>query len=300
MSSVIFDAPGPRTRRRIAVVNVVGAVVVLAGVAVVVWALARNGHFAGAKWRPFLTSSVWVDYLLPGLWNTVRAAAVAIVAANAFGLVFGLARLSHLAVVRGVAGAVVEFFRAVPVLVLMVFFYLAFSLGGIMGGQQASFWGVVVGLTLYNGSVVAELVRSGVHNLPRGQREAGLAIGLTRGQALRTIELPQALLAMMPSMLSQLVVILKDTALGSIVAYPELLRQARLVGSSFANYLPALLVAAVVFILVNYTLTSVTGRLSHWLEYRTAGQARPPSPAQLEGQLVAVGTPAPGAGGARP
>lgn len=283
MSSVLFDAPGPRTRRRVAVANVLTLLVLLGIVAVVGWALARNGQFAAAKWTPFLTASVWVDYLLPGLWSTLRAAAIAIVAANVFGLVFGLARLARAAVVRAVAGAVVEFFRAVPVLVLMVFFYLAFTYGGLLSGARASFWGVIVGLTLYNGAVIAELVRSGVQNLPRGQREAGLAVGLTRGQTLTSIELPQALLAMMPSMVSQLVVILKDTALGSIVAYPELLRQARLVGSSYANYLPAMLVAAVVFIVINYTLTALAERLAWRLDQRTSGRTQTLPTEQLEG-----------------
>lgn len=272
MSIVLFDAPGPRTRRRILLVNVVGTLIVLGVLGWVIWALAGKGQLTAAKWSPFLTESVWVDYLLVGLWNTLRAAAISIVTANVFGLIFGLGRLSQLRTVRVLSGIVVEFFRAVPVLIMMIFFWLLFSYSGVVPSAQAPFFGVVVGLTLYNGSVIAELVRSGVQNLPRGQREAGLAIGLTPGKSLRLVEVPQALIAMLPSMISQLVVILKDTALGYIITYSELLRSARLVGSTFANYVPALIVAAVIFIVINYTLTWFAERVAQRLSKRTAGE----------------------------
>ena len=274
MSTVLFDAPGPRGRRNIRIVNIVGAVVVLGILAWVIWALADKGQLTAAKWQPFLTASIWQDYLLPGLLATLRAAALAIVASNVFGLIFGLGRLSQIAAVRAVCGVVVEFFRAVPVLIMMLFFYSVFAFSDIVPAADAPFWGVVVGLTLYNGSVIAELVRSGVQNLPRGQREAGLAVGLTPGACLRLVELPQALIAMMPSMISQLIVILKDTGLGYLINYDELLRQARLVGSSNANLLPALMVAAVMFIAINYTLSRVAQKAAGRLDKRTAGKTQ--------------------------
>ena len=254
MSTVLFDAPGPRGRRRIAVINLVGALVVLAGLVWVVWALASKGQFAPEKWQPFLTASVWTDYLLIGLWNTLRAAGLSIVTSAVFGLIFGLGRLSQL---RAGAGGVRRRRGVLPrgaradhddLLLLPV---LTLRGHGPPRRRRSTAWSS--GLTLYNGSVMAELVRSGVQNLPRGQREAGLAVGLTPGQSLRLVELPQALIAMLPSVISQLVVILKDTALGYIISYSELLRSARLVGSTFANYVPALIVAAVIFIVVNYT-----------------------------------------------
>ena len=118
---------------------------------------------------------------------------------------------------------------------------------------------VVTGLTLYNGSVVAELVRSGVHSLPRGQSEAGLSIGLTPGQVLRSIQLPQALTAMLPALIGQMVVVLKDSALGYAITYLELLNWSKTLGSAYANTVPAYLVAALLFILMNYALTKFAG-----------------------------------------
>lgn len=275
MSTVLFDAPGPRARRRILAVNVLGALLVLGLGVWMVFGLAAKDQLTVAKWNPFLTESVWVDYLLVGLWNTLRAAAVSIVTANAFGLLFGLGRLSQRRTVRAASGVVVEFFRAVPVLVMMIFFYNVFSYTEGFWSAEPPFYAVVVALTLYNGSVIAELVRSGVDNLPSGQREAALAIGLSRGKSLRLVEIPQALIAMMPSMISQLVVILKDTALGYIITYSELLRASRLVGSTFANLLPALIVAAAVFIVINYSLTWVAERVARRMSRRTAVVTRP-------------------------
>lgn len=271
MSAVLFDAPGPRARRRLLFINIAGAILVLGILGWVLWALAGRGQLTPEKWSPFLTASPWVDYILPGLWATLRAAALAVITSNVFGLLFGIGRLSGNVVIRGLSGVVVEFFRAVPVLVMMIFFYFFFSLGGFVDPGAAPYWGVVAGLTLYNGSVIAELVRSGVLNLPRGQTEAGLSIGLSEGQTLRSVLLPQALVAMMPSMVSQLVVILKDTALGYLITYSELLRMSRLVGTSFQNLVPSLIVAAVIFIAINYALTSVAEALARRLGTRTAG-----------------------------
>ena len=276
---VLFDVPGPRTRRRMLVVNVVAGLVV-AGVAVWVLALlGAKGQLAAALWRPFVEPGTWTDYLLPGLRDTLRAAGLAILASGLFGLVFGLGRLSGSRPVRWVCGTVVEFFRAVPVLLMMVFFYSGISQLKVVEPRDVPLLAVVLGLTLYNGSVFAELVRSGVHNLPRGQREAALAVGLRPAQSLRLVEVPQALIAMLPAIASQLVVILKDTALGAIITYPELLDAARRFGSGNGNILQSLLVAALVFVVINYLLTALAARLASRVGWHTAGTAKAEAPA---------------------
>ncbi|WP_251150707.1 amino acid ABC transporter permease [Cellulosimicrobium sp. Marseille-Q4280] len=266
--SILFDAPGPRARRNILIGNVVGAVVVLGLAALVLLELERKGQLSWDLWGPVFTASAWEDYFIPGLRNTLRAAAFAIAGAIVFGLVLGSGRLSHLKPVRWVSGIVVEFFRAVPVLLLMIFFWLLLGLNQV---DQPSFLAVVIALVLYNGSVIAELVRSGVGNLPKGQFEAGMAIGLSRGQTLRSIQLPQALIAMLPALVSQLVVVLKDTALGQIIVYNELLRAAQIFGNGNGNNLQTLTVAAVIFIVINWLLTTAAQYLSRFLKGRTSG-----------------------------
>ena len=273
--NVLFDAQGPRGRRLTLIFNVVG---LLLAAGVIWWLLATladRGQLSWDRWSFAFTANAWENFYLPGLISTLKAALVSIVTSVAFGLLFGMGRLAPSALVRAVCTVIVEFFRAVPVLLMMIFFWLWIGFLDVVPPSDLPFLAVVLGLTFYNGSVIAELVRSGVHQLPRGQSEAGLAVGLSHGQVLRSIQLPQALVAMLPSMLSQFVVILKDTALGIIITYPELLDSARRLGSA-NSMLQSLLIAAVVFIVINFVLTSAANWLSGYLSSRTSGRTKIP------------------------
>ncbi len=274
-SSILFDAPGPRARVRHRLLTGLGALLALAIVGGVLWKLNQAGQLEPALWTALFQPDVWTEYIFPGLVKTLQAAAVSIVLAVAFGLVFGMGRLSSIAPVRWVCGIIVEFFRAVPVLLMMYFAFRLYTVNNVFGVSFNSFYAVVTGLTLYNGSVIAELVRSGVHQLPKGQAEAGLSVGLTPGQTLRSIQLPQALTAMLPALVGQLVVILKDSALGTAITYPELLQQSRDLGTAYGNVLPAYVLAAVLFIVINYGLTVLAGRVERRINRRgkTAGGA---------------------------
>ena len=279
--SVLFDAQGPRARRITLGFNVLG-LVLAAGICWWILAgLAAKGQLDAEHWDFLFTSRAWRNFFLPGLESTLKAAGLAIVTSVVFGLVFGMGRLSGLAPVRWVCTVIVEFFRAVPVLLMMIFFYLWLGGLGVVSPRQLPLYAVVLGLTLYNGSVIAELVRSGVQQLPRGQGEAGLALDLSRAQVLRIVQLPQALVAMLPSLLSQFVVILKDTALGYIITYPELLAAARRLGSAH-SMLQALLMAAALFIVINVLLTALAGWVSRWLSSRTSGRTRPDATAAVD------------------
>jgi glutamate transport system permease protein len=266
--SVLFDAPGPRARRRHALLAGLGVLVALALLWVALGKMGDAGQLEKDLWSPFLTAEVWQEYLLPGIWGTLKAAAISMVLAAIFGLVFGIGRLSHLGPVRWVSGVVVEFFRSVPVLIMMIFFFGLYSANGVFDSELNPLAAVVTGLTLYNGSVVAELVRSGVYSLPKGQSEAGLSIGLTRDQVLRTIQLPQALTAMLPALIGQMVVVLKDSALGYQITYLELLNWSKTLGSAYANTVPAYIVAAILFITMNYLLTVLASRVERALSRR--------------------------------
>jgi glutamate transport system permease protein len=269
--SVLFDAPGPRARRRHAIMAVVGGVVALVVLYVVLRKMQSANQLQGFMWKPFVTDrSVWRDYLLPGLWGTIKAALISIVLAGIFGLLFGIGRLSTVAPMRWVSSVVVEFFRAVPVLIMMIFAFGVYTRNNVFANDINPLAAVVTGLTLYNGAVIAELVRSGVHALPAGQGEAGLSIGLTPGQVLRSIQLPQALTAMLPALIGQFVTILKDSALGVAITYHELLNWSKTLGSAFANTVPAYIVAAILFITMNYLLS----RLAVYVERRLSRRGR--------------------------
>jgi glutamate transport system permease protein len=279
-ASVLFDAPGPKARRRHLLIAAVGSLGILALLYLVISALAAKGQFTADKWSPFLEPVTWTSYLLPGLRATLVAAFFSVILAIVCGILLGMGRLSEAAPVRWACGVFVEFFRAVPVLMMMLFAYYVFLFGFQISGEALPLLGVIAGLTFYNSSVIAELIRAGVGSLPKGQREAGLAIGLTPFAALRLVLLPQAITIMLPSIVSQLVVILKDSALGFLILYPELVRSGQTLASLEGNIIPTFSVIAAIFIIINYLLT----RLAHYLERRL--QARRRGPRMPEAPLV--------------
>jgi glutamate transport system permease protein len=267
-ATVLFDAPGPKAIVRYRIFAAIGIVILLGLAFLVIRGLANpaNNQLTAEKWMPFLEWSSWADYLIPGLIGTLQAAAISVVLAIIFGVLLGMGRLSQLAVIRIPCGIFVEFFRAVPVLMMMFFAYY-FGL-----------FTLKIGLTFYNSCVIAELVRSGVGTLPRGQREAGYAIGMTASQTLTTILLPQAIAAMLPSIVSQLVVILKDSALAYAITYLELLRAGQNLAVYRGNLIPTLIVLAVIYIVMNWALT----RVARALEARLRTGRRGVRPGPLE------------------
>jgi glutamate transport system permease protein len=262
MSIVLYDVAGPRTRRRILVGSVLGVVVLAGIIAVALSRLAGNGQFDPDLYEPFYTEPRLWTRLAEGLLGTLQAAAYALVLALVLGILLAAGRLSHLAWVRMPAVAIVEFFRGVPLLLLIFFFFLGFPLA--FGINLPALWALVFGLTLYNGAVIGEIIRAGVQSLPRGQTEAALAIGLTRGQTLRLVLLPQAFRIMLPALISQLVVLLKDTSLGFIIAYSELLRTGQQLIQALDNPIQLSVVVAAIYILINLALS----RLAVFVEGR--------------------------------
>ena len=273
-ASVLFDAPGPRARARNAAISVAAVAVAVLLTWIVFARLTAKGQLTAAKWKPFLTGDLWQTYLLPGIAGTLAAAAISIVLAGVLGILLGVGRLSPNAVIRRPCAGVIEILRAIPVLIMMIFAYFLFALYDVFPSRYLALAGVVTGLTLYNGAVIAEIVRSGVNSLPRGQNEAAVALGLTWGQSMRSILLPQAIASMLPVLISQLVVVLKDTAIGYQITYLEMVRQGTVIGSTYGNYVPALIVIAAIMITVNFALSALATRL----EARLRRSRRSPEP----------------------
>src|SRR5690606_12050369 len=247
-ASVLFDAPGPRARIRNHIFSLLVAVAVVAGAWYLYRAFEAKGQFEAAKWKPFLEQEVWTTYLLPGLEGTLVAALLSIVFAMVLGMLFGILRLSDHRSVRIVAGTILEFARAIPVLILMIFLFAVFSEYKLFRSDDLALAAVVTALTIYNGSVIAEIVRAGIRSLPRGQTEAALAVGMRKNQLMRLILLPQAITAMLPALISQMVVALKDTALGYQITYVEIVRSGQQLGAAESNTVPALLVVALLMV----------------------------------------------------
>ncbi len=254
------DALGPRGRRRTQIATGVSLLVVAGLVALAVLRFAEKGQLAADKWDELLTPE-FAEFLLPGLINTLKAALLAGLLSLTVGTIMALGRLSRLPPLRWLAGSYVQLFRALPSLLLILFAYFGLRAAGF---DIPTLWALVLGLTLYNSAVVAEIVRAGVVSLPRGQSEAAYAIGLTRGQAQRLVLLPQAFLRMLPSLVSQLVVVLKDTAYGFVIAFEELLRRGQTAGEFTGDPLQAFLLVAVIYILLCFAVS----RVARYLEIR--------------------------------
>ncbi len=268
-ATVLYDIPGPKAKRFNVIASVLFGIVLAALAWWVISILASKDQLESDKWSPFLEGQNWTTYLLPGLWATLQAAFVSVIIALPIGALLGIARLSDHAWVRWPAGVVVEFFRSIPVLILMLF---AFQLWFAVVGSSSPFAAVVIGLVLYNGSVLAEVVRAGILAVPRGQTEAALAIGLNKTQLMSIVLLPQAVTTMLPAVVSQLVVIVKDTALGGIlVGYVELRRAANTSASFYGNLLPTYVVVAVIYIVINMSLSTFSHFLERKLRTRRGG-----------------------------
>lgn len=264
-ASVLYDAPGPKARLRSRVISVVGVLAIAAMLGWVVYRLSIPQVAAnGAETPPILDPTRWVPLAEPQVWTqiakgvgaTLGAAAVGMVGALVLAVLFAFGRLASSKLIRVPIAVVLEFFRGMPVLLMMLFILLVASTG--------AFVAVIIALIVYNGAILGEALRAGILSLNKGQREAGLSIGLTPTRTRLLIELPQAFTQMLPIIMAQLVVLLKDTSLGYIVGYYELLRTVKNLATFFGNYymFTFWIVGAVIYLGINIVVS--------WLGRRAA------------------------------
>ncbi|MEU2250697.1 amino acid ABC transporter permease [Streptomyces sp. NPDC019224] len=235
--TALYDIPGPRTRKRHRLYGIVSTLLILALIGWVVYLLFDTDQFTAAKWTPFEYKGIQ-ELLLRGLGNTLKAFAYAAVLSLVLGAVLAVGRLSDHRPVRWVSTVLVEFFRAMPVLVMIFFIFVALKVQPLPA--------LVAGLTLYNGSVLAEVFRTGINSVERGQREAAYALGMRKTQVTTFVLAPQAVRAMLPTIISQLVVALKDTSLGYLITYEEFLHAGKLIASNLDYDLPFIPVVMVI------------------------------------------------------
>ncbi|WP_327112903.1 amino acid ABC transporter permease [Streptomyces sp. NBC_01341] len=236
-ASALYDIPGPATRKRHLAYGIAATAVIICLLGWILYLLFDTNQFTSQKWTPFIYVGIQ-ELLLRGLGNTLKAFAYAAVLSLALGAVLAVGRLSDHRPVRWLATLLVEFFRAMPVLVMIFFIFVALKVQPLPA--------LVAGLTLYNGSVLAEVFRTGVNSVERGQREAAYALGMRKTQVTTHVLAPQAVRAMLPTIISQLVVALKDTSLGYLITYEEFLHAGKLIASNLDYGLPFIPVVMVI------------------------------------------------------
>lgn len=263
MSSVLTEDLGPRGQQRVQVANWVSLVVILAIVAFVIFRFAATGNFAPELYGQFVAfGEEWPQFVIAGLGNTIKAALVAMVFATVIGFILALARIAQNPVSRAAARAYIDVFRSIPLLLLILF--------GFFGIQQfidiSQITGLVVGLTLYNSAVLAEIFRAGILSLSKGQSEAASSLGMTYWQSMQLVILPQAIRRMVPAIVAQLATLTKDTSLGFVIGYEEALRRsAFLAQSPPSNQLQAFVFAGILYFIIIFALS----RAARYLELRS-------------------------------
>jgi glutamate transport system permease protein len=274
--SYLYDAPGPRARRRVLAGSVASALVIAAVISAGLWQFAQHGQLDSQGWEPFSQWPIW-DYMLNAYATGTLAAAGLTVAMSApLGLVLVLLRLSPVRPVRKVIAGYIEAARTVPVLLLVYVMMFALPHYGINPG---TIWKLAIPLTVAHSALFAEIIRAGIVSLPRGQEEAGLAVGLPRRQVFTAILLPQALRAVTPSLVTQLVSLLKDTSLGYVLGFFELLQAGNVLSSYNHLLIQDYLVIALIYLVPNGLLSF----LASWLRRRGDSRGIPAASASRPG-----------------
>ena len=251
----LYEAPGPRTRRLMVAGTVVTGILVIIGIGLVIRQFYVTGQLAPRYWTFLAQPTTW-RYLLQGFRGTVSVALTAGVLSLLLGLVLMLGRTSGIRPLSALCRVVTDFFRGVPSLLLIYFFFLAVPQYGI---RLSSFWLITLPVTLAASGVLAEVLRAGVNAVPRGQVEAALSLGMRRGRIMFKIVLPQAVRFVIPSLISQLVVVVKDTTVAYVVSYPDLMQNARVLITNYDALVSMYFTVAIVYILLNYAINKLSG-----------------------------------------
>ncbi|MFA5663806.1 amino acid ABC transporter permease [Castellaniella sp.] len=260
--NALFDSPGPRGLRLIRIATLIWVLCLLLIGAYVVWRLDARGQLAPQKWLPFVTNIKLLKFLGDGLLQTLSASLVALVLSLLAGVVLAMGRALGLAWLSLVIGAYVQVFRGIPVLLNMLFLFLGVPL--VLHLNISAYTVVVIALLLYNSAVIAEIMRAGIAALPAGQRSASLALGFSEFQTLRHVLVPQAIRLMIPALISQFIIIIKDSALGFIVGFHEMTAKAQNAALQLGNPLQTYIVIGVVYVAINLAVA----RMSHWIAHR--------------------------------
>ncbi|QPS08770.1 amino acid ABC transporter permease [Delftia acidovorans] len=258
LEDILFGAPSPQARKITQVVSLIAAAGLIALAAGVVWRFHSAGQLEARFWEFFAWPTTWA-FLARGLLGTLASSAMAAVIALSLGLVLLAGRLARPRIVRWPSIAVIEFLRGTPTLLLIYVCFLVLPAAGIKLG---TYWMLTLPIGLSTAAVVAEVYRAGVLAVPRGQTDAARSLGLTEVQVFRLVVFPQALRYIVPALVAQLVIVVKDTTFGYIVTYGELMQNAKVLIANYHALVPVYLVVAVLYCLVNYAISRASRRLN--------------------------------------
>ena len=260
----LYEKPGPRARKRIAWATGISLLALAVLLYLVVRRFYDTGQLSGRYWSFFGRATTW-RFLGQGLWGTMRAAVMAALVAFSLGFLMMLGRISRFRLLQGISRALIEFTRGVPTLLFIYFFFLVVPQLGI---RLSAFWKITLPVSLSACGVVAEVLRSGVNAVPKGQREAAMSLGMSSSSMFFKVIFPQAFRFVIPALISELVIVVKDTTFAYVVNFPDLMQNARVLISNYDALLSVYLMVAVLYILINYLLNQASALAARRLDNR--------------------------------
>lgn len=260
----LYEEPGPKTKRKIVIGIAISLVLLLLLVALIIYRFYITGQLSPRYWLFFSRWTTW-RYLAQGFIGTLEVSITAGILAVFLGFFLMLGRMSQKKLVSKISQVIINFFRGVPSLLLIYFFFLVLPQYGI---KMQSFWMISLPVGFAASGVLAEVFRAGMNAVPKGQTEAAYSLGMRRMQTTLKIVFPQALRFVIPSLISQLVVVVKDTTLAYVVSYPDMLQNARVLITNYDALVSTYFVVAILYILVNFGLN----QLAIYMARRQGGQ----------------------------
>jgi glutamate transport system permease protein len=261
IKDALYEAPGPRARRRIVFFTAISLVFLAFVLALIIRQFYITGQLQAKYWSLFTRWSTW-RFLGKGLAGTIKVAIAAGILSFAAGFLLMVGRISKHKIARGISTALIEFSRGVPTLLFIYFFFLVAPQFGI---KLPAFWKISAPVAISAAGVVAEVLRSGVNAVPKGQTEAAVSLGMRGRSVFLKIVFPQAIRCVIPALISEIIIVLKDTTFAYVVNYADLMQNARVLISNYDALLSVYLVAALIYILINYLLhrisVTIAGRL---------------------------------------
>lgn len=257
LEDILFGAPSPRAQAITRAVSAIAAVVLLLLAAGIVLQFHTAGQLDARFWEFFAWPTTWA-FLGKGLLGTLASSATAAAIALALGLALLVGRMARPRLVRWPSVAAIEFLRGTPTLLLI---YVCFLVLPSVGIKLSTYWMLTLPVSLSTAAVVAEVYRAGVLAVPRGQTDAARSLGMTDTQVFFHVVFPQALRYIVPALVAQLVIVVKDTTFGYVVTYGELMQNAKVLIANYHALVPVYLVVAALYCLVNYAISRASKRL---------------------------------------
>ena len=261
VSAMLYEPPGPKTKKIINVITAVSVVLLVYFAVIVVRRFYDTGQLDERYWSFFAKYTTW-KFLAKGLLGTLEVAVVAGAVTFIGGFFMMTARISGIKILKMLSTALIEFTRGVPTLLFIYFFFLISPQYGI---KLPPLWKIALPVAISASGVVAEALRSGVNAVPAGQREAALSLGMRGAQVFLKIVFPQAMRFVIPALIAELVIVVKDTTFAYVVNFPDLMQNAKVLISNYDSMLSVYLLVAVIYIIINYLLNKASVAAYHRL-----------------------------------